>query len=124
MTTLQELDEVLAKVERMDTSYPTGLGEGELERVITPKAAAYIRAALELQAKLEQGFVLVPREPTPEMMQMGVRMFGRPEFNAESISTVYRHMLKAAPPAQGEVSPSMKKHDGPCWRNNYSDCGC
>lgn len=96
-TTLQELDEVLAKFQIQPDDMDVLLASLFLQT-----HAPEIRAALELQAKLEQGFVLVPKEPTPEMMEMGVRMFGRPEFNAQSISTVYRHMLKAAPSTQGE----------------------
>lgn len=108
MTTLQELDEVLDAVKqaKLIKDFDIQREFVSLNRIralhFVSTHAEEIRAALELQAKLEQGFMLVPKEPTPEMLRRGVRMFGRPEFNAESISTVYRHMLNAATPTQGE----------------------
>ena len=108
-TTLQELDEVLAKAPNPNQDTLDFIRDSKefdsFAGIFLIHHAPQIRAALELQAKLEQGFVLVPREPTEQMRRVLYRTrsgFGHDYMTREQASEIWIAMLKAAPPAQGE----------------------
>lgn len=113
--TLKELDEVLAR------------GHGFEYRDFALKYQKQIRAALELKDKLEQGFVLVPRELLSEVEEQLVDLFNEKSsrgvmyrereklFDADILQRV-RLLTHAAPPAQGEQDDDDDSDREPCSR--------
>ena len=64
--------------------------------------ARHILTALKTQEKLENGYVMVPREPTDEMIQKGWRRFDKFAKPENRTVNMYRAMISSAPtPPEG-----------------------
>lgn len=92
-----------------DAGLPMPASRGSLKREVDPDFAEHIwkaawQAALSTQQPAAEGWVLVPREPTPEMLMDGQERVDMPfDENGNGLNVdhtaadVYRIMLAAAP---------------------------
>lgn len=80
-------------------------------------SAPQIRAALALEAKLNDGWVLVPREPTQTQFDAGFKACEKQYHNEylddqfKKTIAIYQAMLNAAPPAGKEVVRDWNEGD-------------
>lgn len=89
-TELVELaDRLAAEIRRVDGNH--SLGAGALAEALVP----FVTRALASRAGVPDGFVLVPREPTPQMVEHVRKQICDGTLSSRDTADVYRAMIEA-----------------------------
>ena len=61
-------------------------------------------------AQVPEGFVLVPREPTPDMIDDGRSFLGKHIYGAYEVANIYRDMIAACPDTMLAASTTEERY--------------